>query len=400
MVDEGVCQCVAGALDADRLLQTARALVDVPSPTREAGAVSDKLSEILTVDGFDVERVDADWSEAPAVVVRLDGEAPGRTIQFDGHLDTVHLPFNPSAVENGVLKGSGASDMKGGVAAFVEAMRVLKSTGLLRKEAVMMTAHDHHEGPWGDKRQLKALIREGYVGDAVLFPEYLSNQLPLSGRGMGIFRATFSREGAPVREVLRPEGLADANAAGADFLIQLKRLNEELVARSSGVLRDSVFTGQIAGGEIYNQASVSCLVTGTRRWVRPGDGEVSASEVEALAQEAAWRHDTILDFTCSQQGDAFSFPEDAPIVQAFQSAYTVIVGQPLAIGEKPFLDDGNLFMALAGIPPITHGPDAKGAHTLDEAVAVDEMVRVARVLCTYSDLVWSCDLISSFFTSH
>jgi acetylornithine deacetylase/succinyl-diaminopimelate desuccinylase-like protein len=269
--------------------------------------------------------------------------------------------------------------MKGGVAAFVEALRVLKSTGLLRKGAVLMTAHDHHEGPWGDKRQLKALIREGYVGDAVLLPEYLSNQLPLSGRGMGIFRATFSREGAPIHEVLRPEGLADVNGAGADFLIQLKRLNEALVARSSGVLRDSVFTGQIAGGEIYNQAPVSCLVTGTRRWVRPGDGEVSIAEVEGLAQEVAMRHGTMVDFTCSQQGDAFSVPEEAPIVQAFQSAYTATVGQPLVIGEKPFLDDGNLFTTLAGIPPITHGPDAKGAHTLDEAVAVDELVRVAKV---------------------
>ena len=379
MVDEEVSRCVADAVDADRLLQTARALVDVPSPTREAGAVSDRLCEILTADGFGVERVEADWPEAPAVVVRLKGETPGRTIQFDGHLDTVHLPFMPSAVENGVLMGSGASDMKGGVAAFVEALRVLKSTGLLRKGAVLMTAHDHHEGPWGDKRQLKALIRDGYVGDAVLLPEYLANQLPLSGRGMGIFRATFSREGAPIHEVLRPEGLADVNAAGADFLIQLKRLNEVLVARSSGVLKDSVFSGQIVGGEIYNQAPVTCLVAGTRRWVRPGDGEVSVAEVETLAQEVAERHSATVEFTCSQQGDAFSVPEDEPIVQAFQSGYTATVGQPLAIGEKPFLDDGNLFMALAGIPPITHGPDAKGAHTLDEAVAVDELVRVARV---------------------
>lgn len=379
MIDEKVIRQVCDAVDRDRLLQTARTLVDIPSPTCEAGAVSDRLSELLAADGFDVERVEADWPEAPAVVVRLIGAEPGRTIQFDGHLDTVHLPFTASSVEDGVLCGSGASDMKGGVSAFVEALRVLKATGLLEQGSVLMTAHDHHEGPWGDKRQLKALIRDGYVGDAVLLPEYLANQLPLSGRGMGIFTATFHREGVPVHEVLRPEGLADVNAAGADFLMRLKQLNEVLTARSTGMLKDTVFTGQIAGGEIYNQAPVSCTVSGTRRWVGPGEGDVSVVEVEAIANETAGRYGTQVDFTCSQQGDAFEVPGDAPIVQAFQAAYTGTVGHPLAVGEKPFLDDGNLFVALAGIPPITHGPDAKGAHTLDEAVSVDELVRVAQV---------------------
>ena len=31
------------------------------------------------------------------------------------------------------------------------------------------------------------------------------------------------------------------------------------------------------------------------------------------------------------------------------------------------------------IPTITHGPDAKGAHTLQEEVAIDELKRVALV---------------------
>ena len=103
------------AVNPERLLQTATALVEVPSPTRNAGAAADRLAAILREDGFEVERPVADWPESPAVVTRFDSGRPGRTLQFDGHLDTVHLPFVPPRCEQGVLHGSGASDMKGGL---------------------------------------------------------------------------------------------------------------------------------------------------------------------------------------------------------------------------------------------------------------------------------------------
>src|SRR5262245_58344864 len=117
---------VLAAIKPARLLDTALRLVEIPSPTCEAGAVSDRLAELLRTDGFEVERPEAKWPQAPAIGTRLNGRRSGRTLQFDGHLDTVHLPFVPPRVEEGVLCGSGASDMKGGIAAAVEALRALR----------------------------------------------------------------------------------------------------------------------------------------------------------------------------------------------------------------------------------------------------------------------------------
>ncbi len=119
------------AVDRRRLLDTATQLIAVPSRTGEAGAVLDRLAALLTADGFAVERVVAGHAAAPAVVVRLASGKPGRTLQFNGHLDTVHLPFVPPAIDGERLTGSGASDMKGGMAAAVEALRVLRDTGAL-----------------------------------------------------------------------------------------------------------------------------------------------------------------------------------------------------------------------------------------------------------------------------
>ncbi len=379
-LSESCVEKIRSAVQRKRLVETAVALVEVPSPTRSAGAVADRLADLLRGDGFDVARPEANWPEAPAVVVRFDSGRPGRTLQFDGHLDTVHLPFVPPRVEDGVLYGSGASDMKGGIAAFVEALRALRETSSLPGGGVLLTAHDHHEGPWGDRRQLRALIDEGYTGDAVLLPEYLADRLPLAGRGMAIFELEISRVGEPTHEVLRPSGTPDVVLTGAEMVCCFRDLNRRVQETTDPYAgQDSVFVGQIASGEIYNQSPVECRVSGTRRWVTPGQAAAVEAEFRSLAEAVARERGASITADFSVQGDAFRIAEDDPIVRAFQAAHTAVTGGPLPAGGKPFVDDGNTFASRAGIPALTHGPDAVGAHTLQERVRVDELVRVAQV---------------------
>ena len=373
-------QAALSAVDEGRLMETAVDLVLAPSPTRSAGEAADRLDRRLRADGFEVERPDADWPESPAVVARLDSGAPGRWLQFNGHLDTVHLPFAPPAVRGGVFTGSGSSDMKGGIAAAVEAMRALRDSGLLRAGGILLTAHDHHEAPWGDGRQLRALIREGYVGDGVLLPEYLADRLPGAGRGMGVFDIRVTRPGEAVHEVLRPPETPDVVAAGAALVGELKDLDARLTAIRHEVSgRDSVFVGQLESGEIFNQAPVSCRLRGTRRWVTQGRGEEAREELTALADSVASRFGAEARVEFQIVGEAFELRREDPLVEAFQAAVEANDGAALPWADKPFLDDGNRFCAQAGIPAITHGPAATGAHTTGERVPVAELVRVARV---------------------
>ena len=367
-------------VDEQRLIDTAQALIAVPSPTLDAGAAADALASILAAEGFAVERPPADWPQAPAVVARLDSGHPGRCLQFDGHLDTVHLPFVPPKVEDGQLYGSGASDMKGGIAAFVEALRALRDAGGPTKGAILITAHDHHEAPWGDRRQLLALIRAGWVGDGVLLPEYLGDTLPIAGRGLAVFSVAIERDGSPVHEVLRPAGLPDVVAAGAEVGLRLNALNEPLREQTAPYVgSDTLFIGRIEGGQLYNQVPVQCRVEGTRRWVTAGAAPTVRRAIEALLADIAAASGTRIRLAdWNVPGDAFALAPNSPLVSAFQSAHEQVTGKPLPLGGKPFIDDGNVFMA-AGIEALTHGPCAVGAHTTDEQVAVAELVRVAKV---------------------
>ena len=367
-------------VDGDRLMNTAVALVEVPSPTRSAGRVADRLADILLEDGFKVDRPVANWPEAPAVAVWFHTGTSGRTLQFYGHLDTVHLPFVPPRVEEGRLYGSGCSDMKGGIAAFVEALRVLRDTDALKGGGILLTAHDHHEGPWGDRRQLRALIEGGYKGDAVLLPEYLADRLPLAGRGMAIFEITYNRDGEPVHEVLRDPETPDVLGAGAELVRSFQEMDQELERITDAYAgRDSVFVGQFSSGEIYNQSPIACSVNGTRRWVTPGMADQIELELREKIGGVAKSRNLRFSADISIQGDAFKVSEKDPIVTAFQQAHQAVTGSPLPVGGKPFVDDGNTFSALGGIPPLTHGPAALGAHTLNEEVPIEELIRVAQV---------------------
>jgi acetylornithine deacetylase/succinyl-diaminopimelate desuccinylase-like protein len=199
-----IVESVRKAIDRRRLIDTAVQLIAAPSWTGEAEKACDCLAQILGRDGFPVERPVAGHARAPAVVARLESTRPGHTLQFNGHLDTVHLPFVAPQVDGDQITGSGASDMKSGLAAAAEALRALRDTKALSAGKVLLTAHDLHEAPWGAGQQLDQLIRDGCVGDGILLPEPLHDRLPVVGRGGATWKVTIRRTGQPVHEVMRP----------------------------------------------------------------------------------------------------------------------------------------------------------------------------------------------------
>jgi acetylornithine deacetylase/succinyl-diaminopimelate desuccinylase-like protein len=371
---------IRAAVNVDRLVDTAVKLIGKPSPTCEARPAADQLAEILTDDGFDVSRPEADWPSSPAVIARYDTGRPGRVIQFNGHLDTVHLPFVAPRVSDGRLYGSGASDMKGGVAAMCEAARVLKETDSLPGGGVLITGADLHEAPWGDQRQLRALIRDGFVGDGILIPEYVADRLPVMGRGMAVIRVQITRDGPPVHEVMGGLEQPRVIAAGAELISRFDAMDGRLAdLRHPLGDRESVFIGQVHAGEIFNQSPTELTLEGTRRWL-PG---TTSAEAEAQCREeveAVGRRDGIsAECEYMHLSDPFELDQTGLLAASLQTGYGAATGKELPFGGKPFLDDGNIFMQQSSVAAITHGPAATGAHTIDEEAPISELERVALV---------------------
>ena len=102
-------------------------------------------------------------------------------------------------------------------------------------------------------------------------------------------------------------------------------------------------------------------------------------EFHDLLKDLARETGTTIDAELCLMRDSFLLDQQHPFVAAFQQSHETIAGESLPIGAKPFVDDGNCFWHRAGIPAITHGPRAGGAHTLNEWVSIDDLVRVALV---------------------
>ena len=124
------------------------------NPPGNERSAQEYLAERLTAAGFECELVAAD-PERPNLVARLTGSAPGPVLGLLGHVDTV--PADPSEwsfdpwsgeVVDGEIRGRGAQDMKGQVAAEAAAAIALASEGWrpVRGELKLVFTADEEQG--------------------------------------------------------------------------------------------------------------------------------------------------------------------------------------------------------------------------------------------------------------
>ncbi|MFC7536957.1 succinyl-diaminopimelate desuccinylase [Sphingomonas sp. GCM10030256] len=162
-------------------VELAAKLISVPSVTPASGPVFDVLDEVLTTAGFTVHR----WimGEAPdgptENMVAIRGEG-GPHFGFAGHLDVVppgegwsRDPFE-GRIEEGLLIGRGANDMKSAIAAFAAAAAGFdQQRGTL---SFLITGDEEGYATYGTLRIIDWLGERGIRPDMILIGEPTSEQ--------------------------------------------------------------------------------------------------------------------------------------------------------------------------------------------------------------------------------
>ena len=374
-------------LDPARVAQATVDLIRVPSPTGDSKAVTELYAERLRALGLEVE-YDETIPGSPSAVAYLEGGHPGPTLELAGHLDVIPAPHDPPEIREGRLYGRGAQDMKGGMAATLEVVRLLATVREKLHGRLMVCAYGMHEAPVGRGQVLDGLLARGIVGDAVISVEGPLDEVPVIGKGMSTYEIVVERPGVPIHEVHAAPDLPPPLLIGREVAQALRAWNEEL-SRGEDlpyVGPETVFIGQFESGDFYNRVPNRCRIVGTRRYAP----DVRFPEVEAEFQarlnriRARTSADIRLDLVKTKDG--FRVPEDAQIVRTLQRGYREVTGQALAVGGFKAVGDVSNFVNEGGVPAVYFGCGLDRAHATPEYVPLRNLERLARVLLATSAL--------------
>jgi acetylornithine deacetylase len=404
------------ALDPDALARDAAAIVRVPSVTGQERPVLEALAELAAARGLDADLHQHDLAalrahpghpgeEAPrdelwGLTATLSGGA-ARRVCLNGHVDVVgpgtvpwrHGPWS-GALEGGRLHGRGAVDMKGAVVAALHAVAAVRDVA--DATVVLQCVASEEDGGLGT---FAALERDSAF-DAALIPEPTGFRVVCAQAGALTFRCVIPGRTAHAAHRLEGCSAIDRYVRAHEALHALERRINAHVEHP--LMRElelpyPLLVGRVRGGEWSSQVPDRVEFEG-RLGVPVGadPAEARAAFEDALA---AALDDGEAPAEVHWTGGAYLPAEtalDHPWVAAVAGALEDERGSATAIAGVPWGADMRLFTAR-GIPCVMAGTNGiERAHAVDEWVAVDQLVALARVLVRAllwvpSSAVWEGD---------
>ena len=352
---------------------------------RELGAF---IEQLLQEAGFTVRRQPVVGDRFNVLAEKGQGN---RALLLAGHMDTVPAaegwkadPWKPS-IDGDRLSGLGACDMKGGLAALLQAVEgfqpntyTLKLAFLADEENISQGAHTLVQSPWMQDVA------------AVLIPEIGTS----SGQQLGPRVLTLGRHGRvdlkiQVRGRSAHAGNAEAGVSallrGATVALALGRVplaEHPQLGRPHLTIRR--FVSEAGGLSIPETAEL--LID--RHLVLPETAESARQDVEALIeqlyQEGALAYDPALPITVSvpERPTPYLMPYVVspahPFVQLVEQAVREQLG---SVSHKyaSSVADENYYGAALGLPAIVLGPLGENHHAPDEWVSLSSLHELTAV---------------------
>ena len=374
-------------IEREEVLRLTQDLIAIESHIDAAGREAE-IGRFL-VDWFAARGVSAELQpvdgERANVIARLSA-CDGPRLCLNGHLDTVPAgsmvdAFAPR-IENGVLWGRGACDMKGAVAAM--ACVLVGAEQARRRVELALAGELTFVGTVGEETGsigVKALVDSGFSADCAVVGEPTDLRVAVAHKGACFVRITLTGRGA---HGSRPEEGVNAASAAARIVAALEdELRPRLAGRTYPLLGDStVNVGRICGGTQPNIVAERCEIDVDRRTL-PGEvdplDEVTSLVADICAGVDGLSYDVAeMDETSIVPHVALGTSPEAPLAQAAIDTCRDLGIDPDPIGVTYWTDGGHL--AASGIETIVLGPgDIADAHGPNDRVRAADLERAARL---------------------
>ncbi|WP_336771788.1 M20/M25/M40 family metallo-hydrolase [Paenibacillus sp. MMO-58] len=364
-------------VNQERIVSEFIELVKVDSETRFEQEISKVLKAKFSELGLSIEEDDAMEKTGHGAnnlfaLLEGTGEAGAPTILFTSHMDTV-APGNgikPQIDSDGYIRSDGTtilgSDDKAGLAAMLEAIRVLKENNIPHGPIQFVITVGEESGLLGarnmDASKLKAsfgyaIDSNGSIGDmAVAAPTQAKVIMKLHGKSA--HAGVNPEDGISAIQV----------AAKAISRMPLGRIDKETTAN----------IGSFEGGGATN---VVCdfvkLVAEARSIVQEKlDRQVDAMR-EAL-ESAAEEFGARAEFESQLIYPAYVHDDNSPVVQLAKSAATAIGLTPRTFHSGGG-SDANIFNGL-GVPTVNLAVGYEHIHTTKEQIKVVDLVKITEFI--------------------
>ncbi len=368
-------------------IRIAADLIRIPSFSGRESAAARYLEKELAARNADEIQID----NLGNVIARIGSRGP--VIAVDGHIDTVDIgrqsrwnkdPFSGD-FQSGRVFGRGAADQKGGLAAMLTAMRILKDIGDDLPFTLFFVFSVQEEECEGICWQY--IIKEDrIVPDIVILTEPTDGRINIGHRGrmeMEIVVEGISCHGST------PDLGENAIYKLNPIIAAIQKLNDSLpadpflgkgsltatrirsVAPSLNAVPDLAalyIDRRLTGGETPDDA---------RRQIESIlDIQIAGARVEIPIYETpSWRGTT---YPTSKIFPAWTIDSGHHLIDYAGKCHKGLFDQSPNTGKWSFSTNGVATMGLFGIPTFGFGPgEEKMAHASNESVAVDDIVRCA-----------------------
>ncbi len=361
-------------VNKDRLVNTFLGLAAINSPTGHEKAVADILEPELKALGFQVVRDKAGekiGGDTGNVVAGKKGSRSAATpILFNAHMDIVSPTDGWGyKMEGDTITSSGdtilAADAKAGIAAIMEAMRVVEEQQVPHGEIQIVFSIGEEVGLFGAKYLDYGLItaRCAFVYDmgkpvgcvVVAAPSHDNILARVHGRA--------SHAGA------RPEDGVNAISAASKAIARMKlgRIDHETTAN----------IGIIQGGTARNIVPDSCEVKGE---ARSRDDKKLDAQVQHMLEafhNAAADVGAGVDIEVERSYHAYRLSEKDEVIQIATAAARKVGIEP-KMHETGGGSDASIFNAR-GLPATVIGVGYDKAHSTEEFITISEFVKSAEM---------------------
>ncbi|MEM5778675.1 MAG: M20 family metallopeptidase [Candidatus Aenigmatarchaeota archaeon] len=297
----------------------------------------------------------------------------GKGIMLNGHLDTVpagenwkYEPFEGKIV-NGKIYGRGASDMKGGLASILTAVKNLSKENFKKKLLLTFVADEEvalrgSEYLIKNKKEIFKNVKYGIIGECT------NLRARIAQKGIVQIKVKFKGKAA---HGSKPELGENAIYKAVDFILELRKLIEKLKRKRNPLLGSgTINVGTINGGTKTNVVPDFCKVEIDRRIIPGENVSLAVNQIKEILKRLRLK----ADIEIGKSRLPMQLNKNFELIKILRNITKVDL-----VGESGYTE-AELFYRDAKVPCISFGPGiSELAHTANEYIPIKNLKKATKI---------------------